>query len=184
MGTYVCAFCGKVVTRPANDARRNKHCSKVCAKLSESPMVTLPDIAPSFGHWIAGLTDGEGCFFLSIDKRHTRLRFMISLRMDDRPLLEMVQKTLGFGAVYDSRRIHSTIPNGKPKSTFTCSTARECAAIVELFRRFPLQSKKARDFAIWAEANKLHSTGGDGRAKLAELATAIRTTRIYVDPDV
>lgn len=110
----------------------------------------------SFGHWLAGLADGEGTFGVLFVKDNLSCRFQIMLRWDDRPLLVEIQERTGLGRIYDVKR--SGARGGKNTSgsqncvSWCVYRKDECLELVKLFRRFPLRSKKARDFEMWAEA--------------------------------
>ena len=108
-----------------------------------------------FGNWFAGLTDGEGCF-KSYTNRRTRClpqpQFTISLRDDDRPMLEYIRDQLGFG--YLSRRPEFQSREGyisNPTASLIVIRREDTGKLVELFRKYPLRSKKARDFELWAK---------------------------------
>lgn len=118
----------------------------------------------AFGHYLAGLTDGEGCFFLAMNPdRRTRayssiLQFVIQLRADDLPILQLVQSYLQVGRVGETQR-KKIQGNRKPKFYFNVSGCLDLATvIVPHFDRYPLRAKKRRDFAIWRQAVLLAAT--------------------------
>lgn len=112
-------------------------------------------ISEADGHYIAGFTDGEGCFVLRLHPRkppatgytvHTV--FKLTLRADDAPILRWIQSILNCGRLFDSQ----STKLGKPQCSFIVSSVNECASIVApFFRRFPLRAKKRHDFEIWAD---------------------------------
>jgi hypothetical protein len=116
------------------------------------------------GHWLAGLTDGEGCFILSTNRmRYARgydrayrclaFVFKIALRADDIATLHQAQRLLGAGTVRVFQRSgKATVANAKPLATFTIHARADIPIVIEFFRQFPLRSKKARDYAIWSAA--------------------------------
>lgn len=107
-----------------------------------------PSVNPGFAHWFAGFVDGEGCFSFVTDTTGTTApRFCISLRADDKPTLEFITNSLGFGNIYHK----NGWGNSKPQVSLHI-TSSACWRLVELFDQFPLQSKKKRDFAIWRQA--------------------------------
>jgi hypothetical protein len=104
----------------------------------------------AFGYWFSGLTDGEGCFTLNGTAVHVHPGFHIGLRGDDGGLIEEIYTQLGFGCVYHEKHDR---PDGKRRqSRWAARTKSDCAALVEIFDRYPLRSKKARDYMIWREA--------------------------------
>jgi hypothetical protein len=153
-----------------------------------------------FGFWFAGLCDGEACFAMRALRRHAfpTLRFDITLRDDDTPLLETIRDTLGFGQIY-TRKSAYTNPQGytsKKVVSYLVWNKTDCKALADLLRQFPLRSKKQRDFKLWAEAADLwYSTnfvgwkGKNGHIahpeklkvieRLRELATEIVKVREY-----
>lgn len=91
------------------------------------------------GNYIAGFVDGEGCFYLNYRREIKRTRkgqpqyyrwtpyFAISMRKDDRNILELIKDTLKCGKIFNLK-------------------------IVPFFRRYSLRAKKRMDFDLWAQA--------------------------------
>jgi DNA modification methylase len=105
-------------------------------------------IDAAFGHWLAGFTDGEGCFSVHKKPQATLdCQFSITLRADDMPVLERCKRQTGLGTLAIQR------PEGQnPKARWTVSSKADCAALRDLFRAFPLRAKKAREFEEWSVA--------------------------------
>lgn len=107
---------------------------------------------PAFCHWLAGFTDGEGCF--SVHKKNVRgyetydCQFSITLRADDKPVLERIRAELGIGSIAD--RPGDEAKN--PQARYCVSSQRDCLILRDLYRAFPLRAKKATDFELWSEA--------------------------------
>ena len=110
------------------------------------------------GDFIAGLTDGEGCFALKFRRDFKKNRpnspvyfgwqtaFIITLRKDDVPLLQKVKQVIGCGTITFSRN----------SASFQVQDTDELLnKIVPFFLRYKLHGKKAQDFKLWAEAVKL-----------------------------
>jgi hypothetical protein len=117
--------------------------------LSTDDLTALDD---GFGHWLAGFTDGEGSFQIHARGDTTCVcTFAIALRIDDRAILEEIQRRLGIGRM--SLRVKRQ-PGGQDQAQWSVSSKREDRALVDVFERYPLRAKKARDFAVWAEAVK------------------------------
>lgn len=120
------------------------------------------------GHWLTGLVDGEGCFFLSTfrtrgargyDRKYRVLtfEFKLALRIDDLQTVRLARTILGVGTVSTVRRGDkakglSTSKNAKSLAVLTVYARTDISAVIEFFRRFTLRSKKARDFDVWARA--------------------------------
>lgn len=108
---------------------------------------------PDFMNWFAGFVDGEGCF--SVHKKgHAGTlesydcQFSVSLRRDDKPILEEIRRTLGIGTVADGK----AGATGSPKARYCVSSKSDCLRLVEILRAAPLRAKKALDFEMWVEA--------------------------------
>lgn len=105
--------------------------------------------------YIAGLTDGEGCFSLTYRRDVRKERkgspvyfrwkalFAIVMRSDDVNLLELVRNSLSCGRISFSRT---------SASYQVQDTNQLLSVIVPFFRRHRLFGKKHHDFELWAEA--------------------------------
>lgn len=144
----------------------------------------------SFGFWFAGLVDGEGSFTLHLDSKRRFIpqpRFDLTMRADDLAMLEAIREELGYGLV-NVRKTSYTNPQGyhsKRMAAFIVWKKSDCLKLVELLEKYPLRSKKARDFRLWAEAVRLwNSNQTRGRWNLTEprLAAAVdRMRELYQD---
>jgi hypothetical protein len=121
------------------------------ANIMQSRLGLDLEVPDEFGYWLAGFTDGEGCFAARIQSfkdgsRALETHFTIGLRADDRAILEEIQRVLGIGTI-KTRRGHYS-PNPQAIYGVYC-TADFYHIIVPLFERYPLRAKKAKDFQIW-----------------------------------
>jgi hypothetical protein len=121
----------------------------------------MPESSMLDGNWISGFVDGEGCFYLAY--RDTKkgnhpaceASFHLSLRDDDSDILHRINSYFLCGTVRPHVR-RERAGNGKPCIGYAVHTIRDLAnTIVPHFEKFPLQSKKQRDFAIWKRAVNL-----------------------------
>ena len=108
------------------------------------------------GDYIAGFTDGEGCFALKFrrDVRHDRknkpvyfywdIEFAIVLRADDLDLLKKIQLSLGCGKISVSKRDQARYSVNKITDLSN--------KIVPFIERHRLHGKKRFDFELWKEA--------------------------------
>lgn len=151
-----------------------------------------PDgITDDFGHWLAGLTDGEGAFVVTRVsargnnwKTWPNCRFQIQLRADDGEILRTIQATLGLGNLYHKRVTLASRPNTQGAVQYVVHRIDDCLRVVEFFTRYPLRAKKAVQFDVWAKAVHEVAKGRDRddalideyRAQLAEL-------RKYIAPE-
>ena len=111
---------------------------------------------PLFGAWFAGLCDGEGHFEV---RKGTRRRegdrawmcaFHLLLRADDEDVLEEIRERTGLGSILWSRR--TTVRGWNPSKGWHVFRKAEVAALADIFRQYPLRTRKARDCQVWQEA--------------------------------
>jgi hypothetical protein len=138
--------------------------------LSIQPIIDASDVDPADGHWLAGLTDGEGFFRLGTRKRRLErypdriyhgIEFVygICLRADDAATLEKVLQILKVGNLGmfhkcgTMRDPHTGQQRpANPRISFRVQKRIDTGRIIAVFERFPLRSKKARDFELWRKA--------------------------------
>ena len=152
----------------------------------------ISDVPDDFGYWFSGLADGEGSFNIGVHKDKVSCTFHIAFRIDDLPTLEIIRSTLRIGNIFfeNPRCCHSRKNN--PSARWVVQAAKESVVLVQLFRRFPLRSKKRYDFGIWAEAVEFlaaHRAYGNRWVKsgfkpsrnlaLVKLKTALETGRQF-----
>jgi hypothetical protein len=116
----------------------------------------------AFGFWFAGLADGEGCFSASAKVRPKYLpqpQFTIVSRDDDRGMQEYIRDQLGFGNVFQHKSfVQRDGYTCNPQVAFMVWSREDTGKLVELFRQYPLRSKKARDFEIWAKIVEIRNS--------------------------
>ncbi len=124
----------------------------LCRRVAFRPEELAGD--PAFGYWLAGLADGEGCFWVHRQKRgaYYAPQFKIKLRADDRPTLAFCQSVLGIGNLYEHAATTANGRNNNPSCSWVVQSAADVDKLAVFFQRFPLRSKKARDLAIWIRA--------------------------------
>lgn len=97
-----------------------------------------------FANWLAGFTDGDGCFYFN--KRegfHGSCSFVISQATFNLKSLYHIKKQLGYGKIYI----------GKNMSEFRIGDRKTLVnLIVPLFIQYPLYSTKQFDFLRWVKA--------------------------------
>ncbi|NIO44657.1 MAG: hypothetical protein GTN36_03845 [Candidatus Aenigmarchaeota archaeon] len=116
-------------------------------KIVESEREPFQD---SFGHWLAGLIDGEGSFSVYYNKNDKGPKFYpqfsLGLKFSDivKELLETVQKKIG-GKIYIQSK------NSVPKSiTIRIINIKDCIFLRKLLRKYKLKIKE-NDFKTWSE---------------------------------
>lgn len=108
-----------------------------------------PLVGPAFGHWLTGFVDGEGCFRIHKEKGgdYYACHFQVKLRNDDAALLLECRERTGLGTVY----VEIPTPT-HPQAVWVVQDRAGCWGVAAIFDRYPLRSKKARDYRIWKEA--------------------------------
>ena len=113
-----------------------------------------------FGHWLSGLTDGEGSFHLGTLTHRRKGRqtpaaaFTIGLRADDLPILRLIQSFFRCGFI---RYVSREDQRRRGKKVNDCAywrvtrTLDLIAVIIPHFEAFPLRAKKVRDFRVWKD---------------------------------
>ena len=107
----------------------------------------------AFGSWLSGFTDGEGSFCLCWNKKQNKMplpgcRFVIQLRNDDRPILELIRSYFGCGWLHMQKNHH-----WHPACRYDVEGAESHAQIlIPHFDAFPLRAKKRHDYIIWKKA--------------------------------
>ena len=119
-----------------------------------SPSIPLRlNVSDEFGYWLSGLFDGEGCFLFKNTVREVTgmvPKVKITLRADDRSVIEYIQSQLGCGRIYANQYRPEKNKTTKPWVEFRVQRISDLAeVIVPLFERYPLHSKKVQEFALW-----------------------------------
>jgi hypothetical protein len=137
-----------------------------------------------FLNWLVGLVEGEGSFIIRRRKNtsYYSLRFVITLRADDTPVLLSIKNSLGFGSILH-RSLHSQNLNHGDIARFYVSHNRDLVKLVRLFDTCEFRTKKKRDYDIWKtcvgikqlRSNALHPY-------LAYAYNEIRKIRQYSEP--
>jgi hypothetical protein len=141
------------------------------------------------GYWLAGFIDGEGCFRIHKQKRGEWYAPTFSLKLRDDDLLTLFDLAvdLGIGCV---ARDTSRNGNSRPCAVWRVQSRADCLALAEILDRYPLRSRKARDYAVWRRAldvagalprgNRWH--GPKDWTPLIDLKRELEQAREYVPP--
>ena len=99
--------------------------------------------------WTSGFVDGEGCFHVAINKQSKMTlgfqvlpEFRVVQHQRDEQILYRMQKLFGFGNV---------VVNHGDRKEFRVRGLKNLNKIVSFFQRFPLQTKKQKDFEKFAQ---------------------------------
>lgn len=129
--------------------------------------------------WLAGFTDGEGAFTVSILKNPTSKlgwqvfpEFIITQGAKSKDVLYLYEKTLGCGNIYVNHRFDNHNEDIYRYCVRSIKDIRE--KVIPFFTRFSLRTHKAGDFIIFCSImdlinNKEHLTQA-GLTKIAYLA--------------
>ena len=138
----------------------------------------------NFLNWLVGLTEGEGSFIIhnKKDTDYYSLRFVITLRADDTPVLRRIQTTLGFGSVY-YRSLHANNPSHGDIARFVVDRNEELIKLVKLFDTCEFKTKKKRDYEVWKTCVGIKQLRSNAtHPYLAYAYEEIRRIRMYVGP--
>jgi hypothetical protein len=109
--------------------------------------------------FVTGLTEGEGCFCVSLSRRsklrlglEVRPSFSLSLNEKDRSLLEDLQTFFGGGWLRESRGDRTVKYESR-------STHELLELIVPHFEKFPLRGNKARSFDAFSRVCRMIEQG-------------------------
>ncbi len=151
----------------------------------------MRSLTPELGYRFASLVDGEGHFAINRNKSRTgntwnggynyACSFVVKLRADDKPFLEIFHEAVGLGHIYDIAAPTASYRNTKPAACWQINTIVENRELVEIFDVYPLWSKKANDYAIWREAVLMRASGGVRTSDLERLWDELRAVRAYAD---
>lgn len=97
-----------------------------------------------FLHWFSGFTDGEGNFFISIDRNYVKFRFKICLHIDDLEVLQVIQSNLNIGRI--------TVEQNRNRCSFIVEDLSGINTICSIFNNYPLHTSKNLDFKDFYKA--------------------------------
>ena len=116
-------------------------------KIHKEGLPIAISVPPDFGYWFTGLFDGEGCLIGNKNaKGSLHLGVVITLRVDDLPMLKYVQTVLG-GVL----RSNTPPPPSSPKVAWflTGGIKTLVSVAIPLFDTYPLHSKKRLEYILW-----------------------------------
>jgi hypothetical protein len=161
------------------------------------------------GWWVTGFVDGEGCFYATLLLRTKRAPnsedypcvnldagLQIQLRSDDEATLVKIRDYFGFGnmqlkPVSEARK--RAVPGSKPSASLRLYGIESLVErVIPHFAKYPLQSKKVRDYEIWRELveftyDRLHGRKGWRRkfpaevARVYDLCERLKSVRNYAE---
>lgn len=144
----------------------------------ENKAISVKQVPPDKGHYIAGFVDGEGSFYVSARKRDDyrskwRMTAHFNVSNNDQKVLEICKKYLGCGIIRQSRLGFYTleVENLNTLNNF----------IIPFFRRFGfLSNKKTKEFSTFRKIVALIEAPIQTKAQLQlffELRKQLNTLR-------
>lgn len=118
----------------------------------------------SYGNWLSGFVDGEGCFGIycyksgknaSFDAGFLSIEFSVQLREDDKKVLDGMQEYFKCGTVVKGSRAKARKDGRAARDQYSYKC--RCVAdinkyIIPHFDKYPLRSKKLQDYILWKKA--------------------------------
>ena len=133
-------------------------------------------------HWITGFVDGEGCFHVAVNRQPKMTlgwqvlpEFRVVQHQRDEQILHRIRAMFGFGQV---------VINHGDRKEFRVRGLENLNRIVEFFQRYPLQTKKRKDFetfaAVIAMMNRREHVTRAGLDVIARLTATMNERRLPV----
>lgn len=108
----------------------------------------MEEFGEHFKSWLSGFIDGEGCFNACPNgPKFFCIQFIIALRFDDVSIIKKIHRYLGGQYRYLPPRNKYS-----PQVSFEITSAKNCLRLIEHLEKYPLQSRKQKDYEIWKEA--------------------------------
>jgi len=105
-----------------------------------------------FLKWFSGFLDGEGCFYIAFQTAKD-LRVgcyaTINLTVEDKSLLLEIQRIFGSGGV---RKTKNATSKWKEQWAWQISNLSDCLKLSKILLKYPLRSRKLKDFNLWLRA--------------------------------
>lgn len=106
-----------------------------------------------FPSWFTGMFGADGCFSIAIKKRKQWRNWQataeIELRDDDVEILYKIRDFFHMGNVYFRKVQQHREYLSNPRARWSVQSKKDCMRLVRHFDKYPLQSKKAKDYKIW-----------------------------------
>jgi hypothetical protein len=134
------------------------------------PAKVVSMVDKEFGNWLAGFIDGEGSFYIARHGSRSvyRPRFSLSVRSDDRPVIDEIHQRTQLGTVHEYKA-----STGSMITRWDVQSRESCAALVVLLTKYPLRAKKKRDFEVWRRAVAIQDTIRSGRADNSSVSASM-----------
>ncbi len=127
----------------------------------------------AFNHFVAGFVSGEGSFFVSTRSSSAHklgiavtCGFSIKVRVDDRELIDLVWRALGFaGSVYEIQAERYRYADDEPikRNDAVMLMARKRTDLTErvipFFDTYPLRGRKRESYELWKDVVQMMERG-------------------------
>ena len=143
------------------------------------PLARVPDkLDPN---WIAGFTEGEGCFFVKLVKNNTKKKFKVILgyqvTQHSRDTL-LIEK---FTTFFNCGRLELT--KGSSVNFIVNKFSDITSVIIPFFEKYPLLGSKSKDFIDWKKIvilmiSKVHLTE-EGIEEISKIKSSMNSSRVF-----
>ena len=119
---------------------------------------------PGIAEWIAGFTDGEGCFSISVVRNdgcrlgwQVQHEFAVTQSSGSLPALETIRSHLGCGRIMVSERADN---HREPLARYSVKRRWDLThVVIPFFEAHPLMTAKRNDFVLFTEAMEIIVAG-------------------------
>ena len=103
--------------------------------------------------WFVGFCDGECSLNIAGHGGSLQPRFRLNQRDDDGDLVRAIRAYLGVGSLHAKHDRYN--PNAHPQCALAV-IGKDCLRLVEIFEKYPLNSKKRLEYPFWRSAVSLY----------------------------
>lgn len=102
---------------------------------------------------MTGFIDGEGIFTYSRSGKQLALYFAVKLSVNDKPILEDLQRFFGVGKIYDvkARALFHRSGSTKAASYYRITHREDLPQVVTHLDEFPLRTAKRHAYEVWRQ---------------------------------
>ncbi len=131
--------------------------------------------------WITGLIDGEGCFHVATRRQKSgkvifRTHFKIEVAYTDIVMIRGIKRYCGCGKIYKINYINK--PGRKYRSNsaaYWINKKTDLCKLIKHLSKYPLQSKKKKDYRLWLKAHQLVKQKKNLRPEFTSIFNNIRS---------
>jgi hypothetical protein len=126
----------------------------------------LQNLTKDFIEKFRGFVDAEGCFLIARTGDTFAFRFLIKLHIDDKPVLDTIQKTLGLGRV----------TTYKSSATYAITSQKEIKSILDIFTKYNLNTTKHLNFLSFKKAFEIYTGSKIKNSNLIQEIASIKSS--------